>query len=112
MISKETFVAAIRDLQRAWDYQEGLNAYFKSSGVDGYVFQPDCSNMVIKLLDEAMNLAVDEQVGSDVSYFCYELDFGRKFKLGDVKVDGVDVDFSTPEALYDYLTKNWNEEES
>lgn len=111
MISKELFCEAVRELQRAWDYQEGLNDYFKDNGVDGYVFQPDCSDVLIKVLEEAMNLEINDQIGSDLSYFCYELDFGRKFKPGDVTENGKDVDFSTPESLYDYLMKDGDKTE-
>jgi len=106
MISKELFCEAVRELQRAYDYQEGLNDYFSANNVDGYVFQPDCSMVLIKVLEDVMNASTDDVIGSDLSYFCYELDFGRKFKMGDVTEDGRDVDFSSPESLYDYLTRN------
>ena len=104
MITKELFCETVRELQRAYDYQEGLNQYFKNNDVDGYVYQPDCSLVLIKVLEKVMNLPVDDRVGSDLSYFCYELNFGRNFKEGDVTDDGRNVDFSSPESLYDYFT--------
>jgi hypothetical protein len=33
------------------------------------------------------------------------MDYGRKFKMGDFKVEEIDIDLSTPEKLYDYLVK-------
>ena len=111
MISKETFVAAVNELRRAWDYQEGLNKYFRDNDVDGYVFQPDCSMMLVKVIEESMNLPVDEKLGSDLAYFCYEIDFGRGFKPGCITDNGKDVDFSSAESLYDYLVRNNGEKD-
>lgn len=103
MLREETFVSALNEMKRAWDYQEGLNDYFKDNGVDGYVFQPDCSNNLLEVIEEAMGLERDENGCTCVSWFCLEADFGRKFKPGDWKVNGEDVDLSTPEALYAYI---------
>lgn len=113
MISKETFVAAVNELRRAWDYQEGLNKYFRDNDVDGYVFQPDCSMMLVKVIEETMDLPVDEKLGSDLAYFCYEINFGRDFKPGCITDNGKDVDFSSAESLYDYLvSKNGENNEN
>jgi hypothetical protein len=110
MLSKETFCDAVRELQRAWDYQEGLNEYFSNNGVDGYVYQPDCSETLIRVIEESMGLPIDDEIGSDLAYFCWELDFGRKFKPGDVTTvkNGKEIneDFSCAESLYDFLTRD------
>ena len=111
MISKDTFVKAMNEVRRAYDYQEGLNDYLSANGSDGFIYQPDCSEALVAVLEEAMDVPINnEDCGSDISYFCWEIDFGRKFKMGDVKVNGVDVDFSTAEKLYDYLTRKDDED--
>ena len=111
MMSKELFLKAINEVQKAWDYQEGLNDYFRNSGVDGYVFQPDCGDVTVELLEAAMGLDVDETTGyTVVSLFCYEYEFGRKFKMGDFVDGGVEVDLSTAENLWEYLTKEKDNE--
>ena len=107
-ISKELFVEAIKELQRAKDYQDGLNKFYGENCADGYLIQPDCSDMLIKVLDETMNLEKNENGTTDLYYFCFELDFGRNFKMGDVKEKDsngkeIDLDFSSAESLYDYL---------
>ena len=89
MLTKEQFVSAINDLQRAEDYQNGLNEYLRDNCSDGYIIQPDCSSTVLKLLEHI---------------FGQEIDFGRKFKMGDIVENGVEVDFSSADKLYDYLT--------
>ena len=102
MLTKEQFVSAINDLQRAEDYQNGLNEYLRDNCSDGYIIQPDCSSTVIKLLEHIFGQ--EEMEISDIFYFCYEIDFGRKFKIGDIVENGVEVDFSSADKLYDYLT--------
>ena len=41
--------------------------------------------------------------GEDISYFIYELDYGRDYKHGCVADDNGIVDMGTPEALYELL---------
>ncbi len=36
---------------------------------------------------------------------------GRVFKIGDMSVNGVDIDLTTPEKLYDYLIKEMEEKD-
>lgn len=115
VISKELFVEAINEIKRACDYQDGLNEFLKANCADGYVIQPDCSDMLIKVIETVMGLQLNDDGYSDVSYFCYELEFGRKFKPGDVKErdchgNEVDLDFSSAESLYDYLASKENDD--
>ena len=108
IVSKELFIEAVNELERAFDYQENLNKFFKNNCSDGYLIQPDCSDMVIKLLENVMKLERNEDGYTDLSYFCLGLEFGRKFVPGCIKEideDGneVELDFSSAEKLYDYL---------
>ena len=104
MLTKETFVKAMNELIRARNYQEDLNNFFESHCSDGYIYQPDCSDSLVSVLEEAMNQKPGEDGLTDIAYFCYELEYGRKYKDGCYKNDkGEDVDISTPELLYDYI---------
>ena len=48
-----------------------------------------------------------EDQGEDISYFIYELDYGRDYEEGCITdQDGNNIDFSTAEKLYDYLNSN------
>lgn len=101
IISKEDFIIIINDLQKTNDYQTGLNRYFKNHDVDGYIYQPDCSCSVVKLLHAIFGSAdIDEWI----SYFCFELDFGRKWKQGRIKGSGKDIKLENASDLYDLLT--------
>lgn len=39
----------------------------------------------------------------NISYFVYELDYGREYREGCVSDKNGNIDISTPEKLYDYL---------
>lgn len=101
IISKEDFIDAINDVMEVNDYQTGLNKYFREHDVDGYIFQPDCICTVIRLLHMAFGTLDDDEW---ISYFCFEMDFGRKWKPGTIAGrDGTDLRLSSAEELYDYL---------
>lgn len=77
-----------------WDY---CNEYCEDIHMDG-MFYPMIGE-TIELLSEIMH---DED--KDISYFCWELGFGKNWKPGAIiDKNGLSVDFSTPEKLYDYL---------
>ena len=41
-----------------------------------------------------------------ISWWLYECNYGRDFSLGDLEVNGVEIDLSTVEKLYDYLVQD------
>ena len=45
-----------------------------------------------------------------ISYFMYELDYGRDYQDGFIVENGVNIDFSSADKLYDYLIRNKNNE--
>lgn len=100
-ITRELFCEVLADVERADQYAEGLNNYFKNNNVDGYIYQPDCACSVIKLLHE---LCGDADKDNWISYFCYELDFGKKSNKLNPKYKGKEIDLSTSDNLYDFLS--------
>ena len=111
MISKEFFIQCINDVKECEEYAVKLNDFFRKNKVEGYIFQPDCSATVVRLLHEIFGKA---DANDDISYFCYELDFGKRWQKGMIKdtVNGkqVDIDMSSAEKLYDYLVANTQQE--
>lgn len=106
MIDKEQFINAISDVESVYRYQEGLNNYFRKNNVDGYIFQPDCSSTVIGLLH---NILGEMDKDGWIDYFCFELDFGKKWKEGTItEKDGTDIVLKTAEDLYNLLEKQSN----
>jgi hypothetical protein len=111
MISKKEFVEIIKKIMEVNDFVEETNDNAKklhdaivSDFFNASSLMISHENIVVKLLE---NMFLD--IDSTISWWLYEKDYGRKFKIGDMSVDGVDTDLTTPEKLYDYLIKEYEE---
>lgn len=103
IVTKEYFNEIMESVKNAYKYQEGLNDYFSKNGADGYIYQPDCVDTTMKLLHKIFE---EKDIDEWISYFCFELDFGRKYKEGLVKdKDGKDIPLATFDDLYTILTE-------
>lgn len=103
IITKEYFFEIMENIKNTYKYQEGLNDYFSKNGVDGYIYQPDCVDTTMKLLH---NIFGEKDTDEWISYFCFELDFGRKYKEGLVKDEfGNNIPLATFDDLYILLTE-------
>ena len=101
MISKKDFIKAIGDVENVCRYHEGLNNYFRKNNVDGYIFQPDCTSTVLRLLHSIAGIKDKDEW---IDYFCFELDFGKKWCEGMItNDDGTDIVLKTAEDLYNLL---------
>ena len=108
MISKERFVEIIERLRNYDDLQKKIQELFKDN-IDNQ--EMDFMNagsicighesVVVELLKDMFNVKDDL-----ISWWLYECNYGRDFSLGDLEDNGVEIDLSTPEKLYDYLIKN------
>lgn len=106
MISKKEFVEIIERLKNYNDLQDKIDDLFKNN-IDNK--EMDFMNagsicighetIVVKLLENIFN---DKDT---ISWWIYECNYGRDFSLGDLEVNGVEIDLSTAEKLYDYLIK-------
>jgi hypothetical protein len=104
MISKEEFVKVINALKNADDLDNLL--YNKTNRAISLFELEEYSglqNAIVFLLEKMFNLEVDSRFGSDISYFIYDLEFGKNWTSNSITIDGVSIDISTPEKLYDYL---------
>lgn len=108
VISKEEFCEIISDLKEAYRLQSAVNELFgkskdniKNDFCNAGSLQISHESIVVKLLEVIFE-------NDNISYFIYELDYGERYKPGSVTeiIDGKreNIDFSTPEKLYDYLT--------
>lgn len=103
VITKEYFNEIMENIKNTYKYQEGLNDYFSKNGADGYIYQPDCVDTTMKLLH---NIFGEKDIDEWISYFCFELDFGRKYKDGLVKDEfGNNIPLATFDDLYVLLTE-------
>ena len=98
VISKEKFIACIRNIENEIRFDEELTKLYSSYGGIPPHISPDCICMFVDLLDDLMS--PEERL---VCYFCFQLDFGKNSAYNDYEVDGNIIDLSTAEKLYDYL---------
>ena len=106
MITKKEFIEIINRLRDYNDLQDKINDLFKDN-IDNK--EMDFMNagsicighetIVVRLLENMFN---DKDT---ISWWLYECNYGRDFSLGDLEVNGVAIDLSTAEKLYDYLIK-------
>jgi len=107
-MTKEKFVEIINEIKKLHEYEDALYALNYNSGFDSELRFPTLEDTVISLLEEVMHCPVDEYIGSDISYFIYDLDFGKDWEPGMIiDKDGNSIDHSTTEKLYDYIVKEY-----
>ncbi|MBR3002889.1 MAG: hypothetical protein IKF38_04960 [Clostridia bacterium] len=106
MINKLEFVEIINKLKQVNDFVEEtndnarkLNDAIISDFFNASSLMVTHENIVVDLLG---HMVKDKET---LTWWLYEMDYGRKFKMGDFKVGEIDIDLSTSEKLYDYLVK-------
>ena len=105
-LSKEEFVEIMNRLRESSDLVDKVDELFRNSRdnverdfCNGASLQISHESIVILLLKKLL-----KDTGEDISYFIYELDYGRNYEPGMITdKDGHDIDFGSPEKLYDYL---------
>ena len=110
MITKERFIEIIKRLENYNKLQENINGLFdecietkESDFCNAGSICIGHESVVVELLENMFDTDM-------ISYWIYELDYGRKYKDGYVQ-DGTGniIDLSTLEKLYDYLIKEAEE---
>lgn len=104
MLSKEKFIAALDHIKQHNDLESNLCSALEAMSPESYCcafVYSKYETLTIDLIKEALSL--DEE-NDWIEYFIYDLEFGTKFKPGDViEADGKAIDLSTSANLYDYL---------
>ncbi len=104
MINEQEFVEIIDRLKNTDDTVNKVNKIFRNT-IDSDIsdFMNAASLMichediVVKLLENMFN---DKDT---LSWWLYEKAYGRAFEIGDFEDNGVKIDLTTTERLYDYL---------
>ena len=104
MLSKEMFIKCINFMKERNDAMGKINEVFAEEFEDS-IFYPyfKYENMLGQVLKDTMR---DE--GDWISWFLYEMDYGRGVKPDSVsEADGTPIDLTTPGKLYDFLVKEY-----
>lgn len=104
-LAKQEFVDILNRLREATELVDKVEELFRDSRenlecdfCNGAGLQISHEGIVVKLLEKLMQ----DSVGN-ISYFIYELDYGRDYREGCISDNNDNIDISTPEKLYDYL---------
>lgn len=108
MITKTTFCNTLESLKKYYDIQSEISRLLRDDDIEGYGFIPFSSEyetIIINLLEESMNDKTHM-----ISYWFFDCDYGREIEEDSVTdAESNNIDISTPEKLYDYLIKEYNE---
>lgn len=103
MCSKELFVSTINSLKEFNDYIDKLYEL----NIDIINVEP-IMNLASNIVNLLENLCDDFKTRW-ISYFCYELNFGKKWESGTVTDEnGNDIKLATIEDLYEFVKENMN----
>ena len=104
-LTKQEFVDILNRLREATELADKVEELFRDSrdnlecdSCNGAGLQISHEGIVVKLLEKLMQDSV-----SNISYFIYELDYGREYQEGCISDKNGNIDVSTPEKLYDYM---------
>ncbi len=104
-LTKAEFVDILSRLKEATLLVDKVEELFRNSRenlecdfCNGAGLQISHEGIVVKLLEKLM-----EDCGGTISYFIYEIDYGKGYQAGCMSDENGDIDISTPEKLYDYL---------
>lgn len=105
IMSKETFCEVMRNYKTMFEFTDEMNDLFNKYKMDGEIYPPMCTEIVIDLLEYIFN-----DVGEWIQYWTFELGFGKEYEDGYVKdSDGGIIPLKTAEDLYNLLIKNMKE---
>ena len=108
MISKEKFVSILEEMKELHDIEDKINELGRKCSNDsirdfGFFSYLTCQDET--LIDLLCTIFKDSDI---ISWWIYDLDFGRAYKDGCITEDNGNtiIDLSTADKLYDYLVKN------
>ena len=112
IISKEKFVEIINILKSYTELQNKINDLFRDN-IDNKEMDFINAGSICIGHESVVVYLLERMFDTDmISYFIYELDYGKKYKAGCVLDENMnEIDLSTPEKLYDYLIKSLESEE-
>ena len=107
-ISKEKFLSIINKLRATWD----IDMEIHKLGCNNSLELETSTSALGPITTELLDIMLQDTDDGDVSYFCWELDFGRDWEPGyvtehDENGNDIDIDFSTAEKLWEYLMEKY-----
>ena len=102
-MNKELFVNTINKMEELYEEQELFSNVLKK--IDNDFGGCLIHNKTITLLEDLLNKFVNDKYDY-ISYYLWELDFGKEYKDGVItEADGSIIKLSNPEELYDLIMR-------
>lgn len=111
IISKDKFIEIINRLKSYNELQGKINDLFKDN-IDNRERDFINAGSICIGHESVVVYLLERMFDTDmISYFIYELDYGKKYKAGCVLDENMnEIDLSTAEKMYDYLVKSLESE--
>lgn len=102
LLTKKKFCEYINFIKERQDSELRVCKALNDEFIDANIFfYSKYESKLVELLKIIM-----QDKGDWIDYFIYELDFGKKWKVGTVtEKDGTSIDISDAEKLYDFLIR-------
>lgn len=103
-MKKELFIKCIEQLKAHQEKSDKICNLLDSLSEERNCFYPfsDDDQLIFAILADAYS---EETVEDDISYFCYDLAFGKCWSPGTITQDGKDIKMETIEDLYEVCEK-------
>ncbi len=102
MIKKEEFIEIIEELKKYDKKLDKLNDV-NSRMCIAIVEEYDLKDLVIKCLEKSLGLIEDNEVGTTLSWWIYETEYGEKLRF--IRMGKKKFNLNTAGKLYDFLIK-------
>lgn len=98
-LTRDEFVTVITNIQRSIGYQDDLNKLMKKNDVYGVIYQPNCVDDTLRLLNKHLG----KENYKYVHYFINEADFGKKTDRYPMNDNGVERTFHDADELWKFI---------
>ncbi len=105
VVSLELFVDIMNRIDEYHKFDNKLYNIISKRYKDFDLIDYSLESEIVNALEEDFN----DEDNQWISYFMYELDMLKNFKLGDIVFEGVNIDVSTWYKAYDFLLDRMNE---
>ena len=103
VLTKKEFCDIINDLYEYEIFLTQLNGALRYKTHDNNISNIGLEETVVKTLE----IIFDDKITGWISYWIWELNFGKRYTEGDVtEKDEIVIPLKTAEELYDFLIKN------
>ena len=102
ILSREQFIKIINKMMELSDFWDEVFTLYDKHYFEAPLVN-DMTDELIMTLETMFNAPDNEDFGSDIAFFVYELNFGRDWEPTSITCNGEVVDLSSAEKLYDWL---------